>query len=132
MFSRSVMSTLCDPMDCSLPGSSVHGGSLGKNTEVDCHAFFQGIFPTQGSNPDLPHYRQILLKIIMEFISAVLCFAQSCLTLCDPLARLLCPWNFSGKNVKSGLPFPTPGDIPNLRIKSHLLCLLHCRQMLYQ
>ena len=24
--------TLCDPMDCSLPGSSVHGDSPGKNT----------------------------------------------------------------------------------------------------
>ena len=28
--------TLCDPMDCSLPGSSVHGNSLGKNTGVGC------------------------------------------------------------------------------------------------
>ena len=26
--------TLCDPMSCSLPGSSVHGDSLGKKTEV--------------------------------------------------------------------------------------------------
>ena len=26
--------TLCDPMDCSLPGSSVHGDSAGKNTGV--------------------------------------------------------------------------------------------------
>ena len=26
--------TLCDPMDCSLPGSSVHGDSSGKNTGV--------------------------------------------------------------------------------------------------
>ena len=26
--------TLCDPMDCSPPGSSVHGESPGKNTEV--------------------------------------------------------------------------------------------------
>ena len=25
-----------------------------------CHALLQGIFPTQGSNPGLPHYRQIL------------------------------------------------------------------------
>ena len=41
---------LCDPMDCSPPGSSVHGGSPGKNTGVGCHAL-QGIFPTQGSNP---------------------------------------------------------------------------------
>ena len=45
---------------CSLPGSSVHGDSPGKNTGVDCHALLQGIFPTQGSNPGLPHCRQIL------------------------------------------------------------------------
>ena len=32
------------PMDWSLPGSSVHGDSPGKNTGVGCHAFFQGIF----------------------------------------------------------------------------------------
>ena len=46
--------TLCNPMDCSLPGSSVHGDSLGKNMGVGCHALFQGIFPTQGSNPGPP------------------------------------------------------------------------------
>ena len=33
--------TLCDPMDCSLPGSSVHGDSLGKNTGVGCHFLLQ-------------------------------------------------------------------------------------------
>ena len=43
--------TLCDPMDCNLPGSSVHGDSSGKNTRVGCHALLQRIFPTQGSNP---------------------------------------------------------------------------------
>ena len=42
--------TLSNPMDCSLPGSSVHGDSPGKNTGVGCHALLQGIFPTQGSN----------------------------------------------------------------------------------
>ena len=36
--------TLCDPMDCSPPGSSVHRDSQGKNTGVGCHAFLQGIF----------------------------------------------------------------------------------------
>ena len=30
--------TLCDPMDCSPPGFSVHRDSLGKNTGVGCHA----------------------------------------------------------------------------------------------
>ena len=47
--------TLCDHIDCSLPGSSVHGDSPGKNTGVGCHALLQAIFPTQGSNPGLPH-----------------------------------------------------------------------------
>ena len=38
--------TLCDPMDGSLPGSSVHGDSPGKNIGVCYLALFQGIFPT--------------------------------------------------------------------------------------
>ena len=50
---------LCYRVDCSLPGSSVHGDFTGKNTGVGCHALLQGIFPTQGSNPGLPHCRQI-------------------------------------------------------------------------
>ena len=55
--------TLCDPMDCSQPGSSAHGDSPGRNTEVGFHSFLQGIFPTQGSNPGLPHCRQILYQL---------------------------------------------------------------------
>ena len=52
--------TLCDPMDCSWPRSSVHGDSPGRNTGMGCYALLQGIFPTQGLNPGLPHCRQIL------------------------------------------------------------------------
>ena len=37
-----------------------HGNSPGKNTGVGCHALPQGILPTQGSDPGLPHYRQNL------------------------------------------------------------------------
>ena len=37
--------TLCD-----LWTATCHGDSPGKNTGVGCHAFLQGIFPTQGSN----------------------------------------------------------------------------------
>ena len=47
--------TLCDPINCSPPGSSVHGDSPGKNTGVGCHALLQGIFSTQGLNPSLLH-----------------------------------------------------------------------------
>ena len=42
--------TICSSMDCSLPGSCVHGDSPGKNTGVSCHALLQGIFLTRGSN----------------------------------------------------------------------------------
>ena len=48
-------------MDCSPPGSSVLADSQGKNTEVGFQALFQGIVPTQGSNPGLLHCRQMLL-----------------------------------------------------------------------
>ena len=51
--------TVCDPKDCSPPGSSVHGDSPGMDTGVGCHVLLQGIFPTQGSNPGLSHCRQI-------------------------------------------------------------------------
>ena len=37
--------TLCNPLDCSPPGSSVHGASPGKNTGLGYHFLFQGIFP---------------------------------------------------------------------------------------
>ena len=55
--------TLYDPTDCSPPGSSVHGDSPSQNTGVGCHALLQGIFPTQGLNPGLPHYRWILYHL---------------------------------------------------------------------
>ena len=59
--------TLCDPMDCSLPGSFVHGDSPGKHTGVGCHALHQGIFPTQGSNRGLLHCRWILYQLRYYF-----------------------------------------------------------------
>ena len=63
--------TLCDPMD-SLPDSSVHGDSPGKNTGVGYHALLQGIFPSQGSNPGLPHCRWILYHLSQQRSSRIL------------------------------------------------------------
>ena len=45
--------TVCDPVDCPW-------NSPGQNTRVGNLSLLQGIFPTQGSNPGLPHCRQIL------------------------------------------------------------------------
>ena len=94
--------TLCDPMDYSLPGSSVHENSPGKNTGMGCHAFLQGIFPTQGSNPGLPHCRQILHHLSHQGSPRILeCVAY-------PFSR----GHFLTQESNQGL--------------------LHCRQILYQ
>ena len=54
----------------------------------------------------------------------VCCAMLSCSVMSDSLqphglqpARLLCPWGFSRKEYWSGLPFPSPGDLPNPGIK---------------
>ena len=51
--------TLCDPMDYSPSGSSIHG-ILQANTGVGGHVLLQGVFLTQGWNLGLLHCRQIL------------------------------------------------------------------------
>ena len=76
---------LCDPMDCSPPGSSVHGDSLGKNIGMGCHAVLQGNFPTQGWNPGLPNCRRILYHLSHQ-----------------GSPRILEWW-----------PIPSPGDLPD-------------------
>ena len=55
---------LCDPMDCSLPGSSVR--ELFQARMLECIApvsLLQGIFLTQGLNPGLPHWGQSLYPL---------------------------------------------------------------------
>ena len=52
--------TLSDPMDYS------SWDSPGQNTGVGSFSLLQGIFPTQGSNPGLSHYRWILYHLSYE------------------------------------------------------------------
>ena len=40
--------------------------SPGQNTGVDSRSLLQGIFPTQRSNPGLPHCRQILYQLNLQ------------------------------------------------------------------
>ena len=80
--------TLCDPIDCSPPGSSVYG-IFQARTRVDYHFLLQGIFLTQRSNPHLRCHRQILYHCVAcgknsQLVSSV---AQSCPTPCDPMNR---------------------------------------------
>ena len=59
-----------------------------------------------------------------------MCVSVSCSVVSDclqphglQLTRLLCLWNFPCKNW-SGLPFPSPGDLPNPGIESMCSALL--------
>ena len=131
--------TLCDPMDCSPPGCSVHGDSPGKDTGVSCHALLQGIFPIQGSNPGLLHCRQILYQLSHPSGPTpgpipVLCLvAQSCPTLCNPMdcrqpgssVRGDSPSRNTGEGCHALLQgiFPIQGSNPGLS---------HCRWLPYQ
>ena len=58
--SRSVMSDCLRPHGLSPARLLCPWNSEGRNTGVGCHALLQGIFPSQGSNPGLLNYRQIL------------------------------------------------------------------------
>ena len=70
--------TLCDPPGCSLPGSSVHGILQARILEWVAIPFsrecslLQGIFPSQGSNPGLPHCRWILYRLSHQRSSRIL------------------------------------------------------------
>ena len=46
--------TLCEPVNCSPPGSSVHGDSPGKNTAVGCQCPPPGDLPNPGTEPRSP------------------------------------------------------------------------------
>ena len=59
--SRSVMSDSLQPHGLYRPWNSP-----GQNTGVGSLSLFQGIFPTQGSNPGLPHCRQILYELSLK------------------------------------------------------------------
>ena len=132
-------SSFFDPVDSSLPGSSVH--SPGKNTGTGCYALLQGIFPTLGLIPGLlisPALADgfFIVSATWEALfprCVVLCLvAQSCLTLCDPTecnppgSSVL--GDSPGKNTGVGCHallqgiFPTQGLNPGP---------LHCRQILY-
>ena len=91
--------TLRNPMDCSPPSSSVHGDSSGKNTGVGCQALLQGIFPTEGSNPGLPHCRLILYQPSHQGSPQCQCVSP------QMSRRILSP----GTLAHSGIPLQQPG-----------------------
>ena len=97
--------TLFDPLDCSPPGSSVHGIFPGKNTGVGCHFLLQ------------------CMKVKSE--SEV---AQSCLTRSYPMDYSLPDSSvhgiFPGKNIRVGGHFLLQEIFPTQGLNPSLLHLL--------
>ena len=58
---RSVMSDSLQPMDY-----TIHGILQARTLEWEAVPLLQGIFPTQGSNPGLPHCRWILYQVSFQ------------------------------------------------------------------
>ena len=97
--------TPSDPMDCSLPGSSVRGIFPGKSTGVGCHCLLQliiskhisKIFQIKGTEnicvgfSGKDNFKYIFLFCPPKFIFLRLLqfssVAQSCWTLCNPINR---------------------------------------------
>ena len=84
--------------------SSVHGDSPGKNTGVGSYSLLQGIVPTQGSNPGLLHFRQILYCLSHQrsgsIIRRSLSLGQCVLNNTDIADCFLCAracWNYVRK-----------------------------------
>ena len=97
--------------------------SAGKNTEVACHALFQGIFLTQGSNPHLLDWQADCLTLSHQGSP----YGLVCTKLLSRVQISVIPWTlacqaplsigYSRQEHWSGLPFPSPGDLPNPGIK---------------
>ena len=62
---KGMWSESCSVVSHSLQPHGLHSpwNSPGKNTGVGSLSLLQGIFPTQGLNPGLPHCRQILYQL---------------------------------------------------------------------
>ena len=111
--------TLWDCMDCSPPGSSVHGNYPGKNTEVGCHSLLQGIFPTQRLNLSLPHCRQILCHLSHQVDSRYI-EVNMCVCVCVCVFKLGGTKRYWGKLLILGFLLWDPGFSDQLASRNYL------------
>ena len=101
--SRSVVPSCLRPHGLYSPWNSP-----GQNTRVGSLSFLQGIFPTQGTNPGLPHCRQVLYQLSHKGSPRILEWVT---------------YAFSRRSSQLQEIFPTQESNQGL---------LHCRWILYQ
>ena len=87
--------TLCDPMDCSPPGSSVHGILQARILEGVARPSSRGSSPTQGSN--------LCLLCLLHWQAGSLLLAPPGKTFQEQLSLLI--WWFLQADLKSWMCF---------------------------
>ena len=106
------------PQSCpTLPPHGLYSpwNSPGQDTGVGSYSLVQGIFPTQESNPGLPHCGRILYQLSHQGSPILLCCCCCCCVtsvVSDPVqphrgkpTRLPRPWDSPGKNTGVGCRF---------------------------
>ena len=108
-------------------------GSPDRNSGEGCYALLQGIFPTQGSNPGLPHCRRILYQLTYQgsprmvymhckkvgswviqykFIKFLVCTNLDCKEIQPVHSKGDQPWVFFGRNdAKAETPVLWPPHV---------------------
>ena len=100
----------------------------GKNIGVGFHSLLQGSFPTQRSNPDLPHCRQIIYYLSHQGSPRILKWVPIFSPGDLPNQRsnpglLHCRWilyqlsHQGSPRILKWVPIPSPVDLPDPRIK---------------
>ena len=87
----------------------------GKSAGVGCHFLLQRIFLTQGLNPGLLYCRQTLYHLShLQFSSVQSLSRVRLIAIPWTVARQApLPMGFSRQEYWSGLPFPSPEDLPD-------------------
>ena len=97
------------------------------------HVLFLSAFPAFFPNFSSHRWWFLILPLIFLSVCVFRCFShvRLCVTPWTQSTRLLSPLEFSRQEYWGGLPFPPPGIFPTQGLNPRLLCLLHCRQILY-
>ena len=125
------MSNSCNPMDCSPTRLLCPWDSPGKNTGVDCHFLLQGSFPTHGLTRVscvAGSLYQLSYKGSHNIGWGVLKMSTRLMSVSHSVVSdSVIPWTialgaplsmeFSRQEYWSGLPFPSPGDLPDPMIE---------------
>ena len=75
-----------------------------------------------------PSSKMVTILLIWKYVECVCSVAQSCPTLCDPMGCSLLGSSLrwiSRQGYWSGLPFPSPGDLPDPGMEPNSPVLQH-------